>query len=38
MFTLQPLSGDQFHYRSADIEDGVRLDISAESSGDRIGR
>jgi len=34
---LQPLSGEQFHYRTANVEDGVRLDISAESfwGGDR---
>ena len=29
--TLQPLSGEQFHYRSANVEDGARLDVSAES-------
>ena len=29
--SLQPLSGEQFHYRSANIEDGARLDVSAES-------
>ena len=28
---LQPLSGEQFHYRSANVEDGARLDVSAES-------
>jgi len=28
---LQPLSGEQFHYRSANIEDGARLDVSTES-------
>ena len=27
--SLQPLSGEQFHYRSANIEDGTRLDVSA---------
>ena len=26
---LQPLSGEQFHYRSANVEDGARLDVSA---------
>ena len=31
--SLQPLSGEHFHYRSANIEDGARLDISAESFG-----
>ena len=31
--SLQPLSGEQFHYRSANIEDGARLDVSAESFG-----
>ena len=29
--TLQPLSGEQFQYRSANVEDGARLDVSAES-------
>ena len=29
--TLQPLSGEQFHYSSANVEDGARLDVSAES-------
>ena len=29
--TLQPLSGEQFHYRSANVEDGARQDVSAES-------
>ena len=29
--TLQPLSGEQFHYRSANVEDGARLDVSAAS-------
>ena len=29
--TLQPLSGEQFRYRSANVEDGARLDVSAES-------
>jgi len=24
---LQPLSGKQFHYRSANVEDGVHLDV-----------
>ena len=28
---LQPLSGEQFHYRSANVEDGARFDVSAES-------
>ena len=28
---LQPLSGEQFHYRSANVEDGARLDVSSES-------
>ena len=28
---LQPLSGEQFHYRSANVEDGSQLDVSAES-------
>ena len=28
---LQPLSGEQFHYRSANVEDGARLDVRAES-------
>ena len=28
---LQPLSGEQFHYRSANVEDGACLDVSAES-------
>jgi len=34
---LQPLSGEQFHYRTANVEDGARLDVSAESfwGGDR---
>ena len=29
--SLQPLSGEQFHYRSANVEDGARLDVRAES-------
>ena len=29
--TLQPLSGEQFQYRSANVEDGACLDVSAES-------
>ena len=31
--TLQPLSGEhgQFHYRSANVEDGAHLDVSDES-------
>ena len=28
---LQSLSGEQFHYRSANVEDGACLDVSAES-------
>ena len=28
---LQPLSGEQFHYRSANVEDGARLDVSDKS-------
>jgi len=28
--TLQALSGEQFHYRSANVEDGARLDVSAD--------
>ena len=34
---LQPLSGERFHYRTANVEDGARLDVSAESFGDGIG-
>ena len=33
---FQPLCGEQFCYRSAYDEDGVRLDVSAESFGDEI--
>ena len=29
--TLQLLSGEHFQYRSANVEDGARLDVSAES-------
>jgi len=29
--SLQPLSGEQFHYRPANVKDGARLDGSAES-------
>ena len=28
--TLQLLSGEQFHYTSANVEDGTHLDVSAE--------
>ena len=28
---LQPLSREQFHYRSADVEDGACLDVSVDS-------
>ena len=28
---LQPLSGKQFHYRTANVGDGAHLDVSAES-------
>ena len=28
--TLQPLTGEQFSYRSANVEDGARLDVVAE--------
>ena len=35
---LQPLSGEQFHYRSANVEDSARLDVSAESFWDRDRR
>ena len=28
---MQPLSGERFHYRTANVEDGARLDVSAES-------
>ena len=28
---LQPLSEEQFHYRSANVKDGAHLDVSAES-------
>ena len=28
---LQPFSGEKFHYRSANVEDGARFDVSAES-------
>ena len=28
---LQPLSGEQFHYRTANVKDGARLDVGAES-------
>ena len=28
---VQPCSGEQFQYRSANVEDGARLDVSAES-------
>jgi len=31
--TLQPLSSEQFHYRSANVEEGTRLDVSAEFLG-----
>ena len=28
---LQPLTGERFHFRSANVEDGARLDVRAES-------
>ena len=28
--SLQPLPGEQFHYKSANVEDGAWLDVSAE--------
>ena len=28
--TLQPLTGEQLSYRSANVEDGARLDVVAE--------
>ena len=32
---LQPLSGERFHYRSANVKDGTQLDVSAESFWDK---
>jgi len=29
--SFQPLSGEQFHYRTANVEDDAHLDVSAES-------
>ena len=28
---LQPLTGERFHFRSANVEDGARMDVRAES-------
>ena len=28
---LQPLTGERFHFRSANVDDGARLDVRAES-------
>ena len=33
--TLQPLTGEQFSYRSANVEDGAQLDVVAEGFWDR---
>lgn len=35
---LQPVNGEQLHHRTANREEGARLDIVAQRSGDEIGK